>query len=96
MSLVGVLLTIFFALSCYNKCDSILLTKDFDPCESLLEQEKVKQIEIAKAEKQKPEVDRFPAVLLMMGFNVGRFHICATGSGTSMHRGAGDRPGILW
>ena len=39
-----------------SQLNSILLTKDFDPCESLLEQEKVKQIEIAKAEKQKPEV----------------------------------------
>ena len=39
-----------------SQLNCILLTKDFDPCESLLEQEKVKQAEIAKADKQKPEI----------------------------------------
>ena len=32
------------------------MAKDFDPCETLLEQEKIKQLEAAKKEKQKPEV----------------------------------------
>ena len=39
-----------------SQLNCILLTKDFDPCESLLEEEKIKQLEAAKADKQKPDV----------------------------------------